>query len=42
VSHQIECERIFNVANILYQFDKMLIWGGQFGKTCDDLQKLAE
>ncbi len=21
-----------------YQFDKMLIGGGQFGKTCDDLQ----
>ncbi len=25
-----------------YRFDKMLIGGGQFGKTCDDLQTLAK
>jgi hypothetical protein len=24
------------------QFDKMLIGGGKFGKTCDNLQKLVE
>jgi hypothetical protein len=35
-------KELFNVAKYPYQFDKMLIGGGQFGKTCDDLQKLAK
>jgi hypothetical protein len=32
----------YSMLQISYRFDKMLIGGGQFGKTCDDLQTLAK
>jgi len=32
----------YSCCKYLYQFEKMLIKGGQFEKTCDDLQKLIE